>query len=61
MHIRNRFATNSKSIRHLLEVKRACIGFDAHENNLQTPAIVLLLNRLCKTHVIVQTKRRKAF
>ena len=26
-----------KPIRHLLEVKRACIGFDAYENNLQTP------------------------
>jgi len=28
--------TYSKSIRHLLEAKRACIGFELHENNLQT-------------------------
>ena len=25
-----------KSIRRLLEAKRACVGFDLHENNLQT-------------------------
>ena len=25
-----------QSIRRLLEAKRACIGFESHENNLQT-------------------------
>ena len=34
--VRLQKGTYCKSIRHLLEAKRACIGFDAHENNLQT-------------------------
>jgi len=28
--------TFCKLIRHLLKAKRACIGFELHENNLQT-------------------------
>ena len=51
IHIRSRFATNSKSISYktvqekvpnwtskgrLLEAQRACIGFELHENSLQT-------------------------
>ena len=34
--VKCKFATIRKSIRRLLEAKRACIGFELHENSLQT-------------------------
>jgi len=40
--------TYSKLIRHLLEAKRACIGFELHENNLQTSQI--------KEYVVVEDR-----
>ena len=34
--VRPQKGTFCKSIRRLLEAKRACFGFELHENNLQT-------------------------
>jgi len=40
--------TFCKLIRHLLKAKRACIGFELHENNLQTSQI--------KEYVVVEDR-----
>ena len=34
--VRPQKGTFCKPIRRLLEAKRACVGFESHENNLQT-------------------------